>query len=121
MQTEDDRGEVRERLVDELERARAMLASLEREEREVMGSQLSREVRVDGAGGDGDYLSVERGRIRTSSARIVERISTLEHSLAELDSGSYGLCDVCGEPIDPERLEALPGCRECMDCKRSGR
>jgi DnaK suppressor protein len=29
-------------------------------------------------------------------------------ALERMDEGTYGLCQQCGKPIDPERLDALP-------------
>ena len=31
-----------------------------------------------------------------------------ERALVKLDEGTYGRCDVCGEPIAPKRLAAMP-------------
>jgi DnaK suppressor protein len=52
--------------------------------------------------------------------------STLEHSLArteralvKLDEGSYGMCDACGEPIAPARLQAAPDVALCLSCART--
>jgi RNA polymerase-binding transcription factor DksA len=30
---------------------------------------------------------------------------------------SAGTCDRCGQPIDPERLEAIPGALLCLGCQ----
>ena len=37
-----------------------------------------------------------------------DQLIEIEHALGKFDSGTYGLCDNCGQPIDPARLEALP-------------
>ncbi len=49
-------------------------------------------------------------------------LEQLEHELAEieaalqrLDAGTYGIDEVTGEPIAPERLEALPNARTNVD------
>jgi RNA polymerase-binding transcription factor DksA len=49
-------------------------------------------------------------------------VESLEHELAELeaalqriDDGSYGIDEVTGEPIAPERLEARPAARTNVD------
>ena len=34
--------------------------------------------------------------------------------LAKLEEGSYGRCDVCGDPIGEERLEVLPWAVLCV-------
>jgi DnaK suppressor protein len=49
--------------------------------------------------------------------RVRQEMATVEHALEKFDKGTYGLCDNCGQPIDPERLEALPQANLCMNCK----
>ena len=44
-------------------------------------------------------------------------LAEVEHALEKLNKGTYGLCDVCGQPISPERLEAMPQANLCMTCK----
>jgi len=40
-------------------------------------------------------------------------LNQVKEALARLDAGRYGLCTVCGEEIEPERLEALPFATRC--------
>ncbi len=49
--------------------------------------------------------------------RMKERLAKIEHSLHKFEEGTYGLCDNCGQPIDPDRLEALPHASMCLNCK----
>ena len=49
--------------------------------------------------------------------RIGGALAEIEHALRKLDEGTYGLCDSCGKPIPPDRLEALPQATLCLDCK----
>ena len=49
--------------------------------------------------------------------RIKEQLADVEHALHKLEEGTYGLCEGCGQPIDPARLEALPQAKLCMSCK----
>ena len=49
--------------------------------------------------------------------RIREQLAEVEHALNKFEEGTYGLCDICGEPIDPARLEALPQANLCLKCK----
>ena len=44
-------------------------------------------------------------------------LAEIEHTLHKFDEGTYGLCDICGQPIDPARLEALPQANLCLSCK----
>jgi RNA polymerase-binding transcription factor DksA len=50
--------------------------------------------------------------------KIVQRIEQLEEALERLDGGNYGICESCGQPIDPERLEILPRTTLCIKCAR---
>ena len=45
----------------------------------------------------------------------LEELRQTEAALARLDQGQYGVCTVCGNPIEPERLELLP---ETVHCAR---
>ncbi len=49
--------------------------------------------------------------------RIRQELASVEHALDKIKKGTYGVCDKCGKPIDPARLEALPQATLCMDCK----
>ena len=49
--------------------------------------------------------------------RIRDQLAYVEHALAKFEAGTYGLCDNCGKPIPPERLEALPQASLCLECK----
>ena len=49
--------------------------------------------------------------------RIRDQLVEVEHALDKFEQGTYGLCDDCGKPIDPARLEALPQANLCLDCK----
>jgi len=44
----------------------------------------------------------------------------VEVALRKLDAGTYGICESCGNPIVPERLEAIPWVGLCIDCARKG-
>ncbi len=49
--------------------------------------------------------------------RTKEQLADIDHALAKFDKGTYGRCDICGQPIDPARLEARPQSNLCMTCK----
>lgn len=47
---------------------------------------------------------------------LESRLAQVEHALAQLDQGTYGRCEICGEQIDPKRLERLPFAALCIAC-----
>jgi DnaK suppressor protein len=49
--------------------------------------------------------------------RVRELLAEIEHTLEKFDQGTYGSCDICGQPIDLARLEALPQANMCLSCK----
>ena len=49
--------------------------------------------------------------------RIKDQLAAVEHALHKFEEGTYGLCEGCGQPIDPARLEALPQASLCLSCK----
>src|SRR4051812_1630791 len=105
----------------DLDAARAVLeAHLEalRERRGVItkaperGSGVSFGKRV----GDGTTEAVSR----LTDVGVVDSLNAteerIERALAKLDEGSYGICDRCGKPIPPKRMEAAPESVLCVTC-----
>ena len=45
-------------------------------------------------------------------------LEQVEAALGRIDAGSYGVCEVCGEPIGAERLSAIPWARLCIEDQR---
>ena len=44
----------------------------------------------------------------------------IQAALHRIDCGTFGLCEVCGQPISPERLNAAPWTRYCVHCRPGG-
>lgn len=44
----------------------------------------------------------------------------VDAALRRIEDGTYGTCSSCGNPIAPERLEAIPWAPTCIDCARKG-
>jgi len=47
-----------------------------------------------------------------------QTVEEIDAALKRIEDGSYGVCEVCGEPIGAERLSAIPWTRLCIDDKR---
>jgi DnaK suppressor protein len=45
-----------------------------------------------------------------------EELSKIRRAIQRIDDGEYGECVVCGNPIAPERLQALPYSDMCINC-----
>lgn len=47
-----------------------------------------------------------------------EEIEKISAALQRMESGEYGLCLACGEPIGDRRIRAYPYANECIDCAK---
>ena len=57
----------------------------------------------------------DRNQAMLDNDRALEH--QIEAALQRLDGGTYGVCERCGKPINPRRLEALPYATLCVDCQ----
>ncbi len=47
-------------------------------------------------------------------ADLETRYNAINRALQKIDAGTYGICEVSGEAIEPERLAANPAARTCI-------
>ena len=64
--------------------------------------------------GEGTSQAVERITQVDAAKNLDAKLKDVERALEKLDEGTYGTCDVCGEPIAGERLEAIPWAVRCV-------
>ena len=59
--------------------------------------------------------SVEAWNERRATLSDLERdYRNIKRALAKIAAGTYGICEVSGEPIEEKRLEFKPDARTCM-------
>ena len=74
---------------------------------------------VDDAGfSDRSHSTQERSRLIAVVETLRSNLKDVDRALERIDDGTYGLCERCGKPIDPDRLEARPWALLCIDCKQ---
>lgn len=61
----------------------------------------------------------ERSRDLSIIQDIDAQLVDIDHARARLDGGSYGACEACRKPIDPQRLAARPATRFCLEDQAS--
>jgi DnaK suppressor protein len=58
---------------------------------------------------------------RTFELRIRDRerklLNKIREALERIDSGTFGICEMCGEEIGEARLKVRPVTTLCIDCK----
>ena len=70
--------------------------------------------------GEGTSQAVERIAQVDAARRLDAKLRDVQRALEKLDEGTYGTCDVCGDPIGAERLEAIPWAVRCLDDASAG-
>jgi DnaK suppressor protein len=72
---------------------------------------------VDPDADEGDPDMVERERAIALMQSLKEKLTAIERALRQAQEGMYGVCQQCGKPINPARLEILPEATLCVPCK----
>jgi DnaK suppressor protein len=113
--TEEELEAVRNELATE---AAALRADIERSESDI-ASRLG-----DAVGDAGDdqadvgAKTFEREHELALTHNARELLAQNERALARIETGTYGTCESCGEPIGKARLQAFPRATLCVTCKQ---
>lgn len=72
-----------------------------------------------GGGDPVDIASMEitQASLQKLGNREKKLLKKIDYTLQKFETGEYGTCEQCGEPIAPKRLEARPVAQYCIDCK----
>ncbi len=54
-------------------------------------------------------------RIRDRERKLIKKI---KEALQRIEDGTYGICELCGEDISRQRLDARPVTTLCIECKK---
>ena len=106
--------ELRQRLQEEREH---LTKQLEQLHAEAPSPRETREGSPFGKKEEGATETFELEKRLALEKRGKEFLGEVEHALYKFEQGTYGQCDVCGQPIDIARLEALPQVGLCLNCK----
>jgi DnaK suppressor protein len=113
-----DAEHARQLIVSERERLAGLIR--ERETEAGIGSEsetgsISELSSLDQHQGDIGTETFEREKDFSLLEQLEAEIGDLDAALRKIDEGIYGICEVCGREIEPERLEAMPGTRTCFE------
>jgi DnaK suppressor protein len=75
----------------------------------------------DGAGddqADSGSSALEREHELTLVNNTRDLLQQTQHALDRIRSGTYGVCESCGEPVGKARLQAFPRANLCVECKQ---
>ena len=55
--------------------------------------------------------------VASLNGRERRELDEIQQAMARLETGSFGVCEICEEPIGKKRLEARPETTLCIKCK----
>jgi len=94
---------------------------LEAERQQVLarlqGLREAVQIEVDTDPEEGDPEVHEREKNLALIAALEGEMLSIESALRAIKRGTYGICERCGEPIRPERLEVRPEATLCVKCQ----
>ena len=67
---------------------------------------------------DDASAAFDQARDLALRGHLEKTLKQIQEALERMSEGTYGVCEVCGERIDPARLKALPQTPHCLDCQR---
>jgi RNA polymerase-binding protein DksA len=112
--SEDEISEVRGVLLEEIDQHRVELKLAEDELDDLLRAS------GDGSGddqADAGAKTAEREHEISVAANARASLRQAEHALEQLEAGTYGICENCGNPIGKLRLQARPRATLCMTCQ----
>jgi DnaK suppressor protein len=69
---------------------------------------------------EGATIAFERAQVVALLKQATADLDELDEAVRRVDEGTYGVCERCGRPIAPARLEVRPAARRCVGCAALG-
>jgi RNA polymerase-binding protein DksA len=112
--TTQEMDELRTRLQTEREELASQLATIEDQAFAATQSDMSGDVGVDDESADAGTATFEREKELSIEQNVRDLIQKIDRALKRIEDGTYGICEVCGKPIEKARLKALPYVDLCI-------
>lgn len=73
----------------------------------------------DEVGDEADHAAVSTDRMIEQAiiAKQTRELGEIEFSLSKIQTGGYGICDMCEEDISFQRLKVKPYAKYCIVCR----
>jgi DnaK suppressor protein len=97
---------------------------LQRRRRQILQASLRTAAEIDQLRGaerdpeveEGSQSEQEQYNLSQLGEFEQREMSQIDAAMQRLEAGEYGICRDCGEPIDADRIQALPLALHCADC-----
>ena len=113
--TKQELAQVRKQLGDDVARLTAELSEVE--------GDLAGMIENSGEGAGHDQADVGSASFERDQEMVIvnnarDMLVQSQHALERIADGSYGQCEICGNPIGKNRLMAFPRATLCLSCKQ---
>ena len=68
--------------------------------------------------GTDSWLADTHSRVVAIRQGLMDMLDNTKKALYNLKNGKYGKCENCGNPIEAERLKAMPTATLCISCSK---
>jgi RNA polymerase-binding transcription factor DksA len=106
--------DLRVRLEEERLELDTQLATIVEDSFAVSQSDLSGDVGLDDESADAGTATFEREKDLSIENNVRDLLHKIDRALKRMDDGTYGICDICGRPIEKARVKALPYVDLCI-------
>jgi DnaK suppressor protein len=110
---EHELGAATMRLGEERDEVRARLAIMSRDMENLIAASADSNA-DDEHDPEGQTIAYERSQLAALIQGAEDHLAGIEAAMIRLKEGTYGICEVCGQPIPAARLEARPTARTCI-------
>jgi RNA polymerase-binding protein DksA len=112
--TKKEIADLRVRLLEEREELNVQLTTIEDSSFAQTQSDLSGDVGLDDESADAGTATFEREKDLSIENNVRDLLQKIDRALKRIEGGTYGICDVCGRPIEKARIKALPYVDLCI-------
>jgi RNA polymerase-binding protein DksA len=112
--TKKELDDLRARLVEERSELETQLTTIADETFATTQSELAGDVGLDDESADAGTATFEREKDLSIENNVRDLLQKIERALKRMDEQTYGVCEVCGRPIEKARIKALPYVGLCI-------
>ncbi len=71
------------------------------------------------ASDEADYatISADSEIERTINSKLMNELKEIDYALFKIENKTYGICEMCEEPIGTARLQVKPQAKYCIVCR----
>lgn len=102
-----EQRELREALEKERDELQSQLNEIETSTFSQAQSDLSGEMAFDDEYADAGTATFEREKDLSIENNVRDLLHKIDRAIRRIEDGTYGICDICGKPIEKARVKAL--------------